>query len=56
MEKFNAEEPKNFKKKVIDYRQLEKTKLNHKQISIIVKNPKVMDGGIFGKNYILYEV
>jgi sorting nexin-7/30/sorting nexin-8 len=56
MEKFNAEEPKNFKEKVIECRKLEKSELNDKQISITVKNPKEMDGGIFGKNYILYEV
>ena len=56
MEKFNAEESKNFKERVIDCRKLEKSELNDKQISISVKNPKEMDGGIFGKNYILYEV
>ena len=56
MEKFNAEEPKNFKEKTIECRKLEKTCLNDKKITITVKNPKEMDGGVFGKNYVLYEV
>ena len=56
MEKFNAEEPKNFKEKTIDCRKLDKTVLNDKIIKISVKNPKEMDGGVFGKNYVLYEV
>ena len=56
MEKFNAEEPKNFKEKIIECRKLDKTVLNDKIIKISVKNPKEMDGGVFGKNYVLYEV
>ena len=56
MEKFNAEEPKNFKEKTIECRKLDKTALNDKTITISVKNPKEMDGGVFGKNYVLYEV
>ena len=56
MEKFNAEEPKNFKEKVVECRKLEKTSLNDKKITITVKNPKEMDGGVFGKRYVLYEV
>ena len=56
MEKFNAEEPKNFKEKVVECRKLEKTVLNDKKISVTVKNPKEMDGGVFGKRYVLYEV
>ena len=56
MEKFNAEEPKNFKERTIECRKLEKSVLNDKTIKISVKNPKEMDGGVFGKNYILYEV
>ena len=54
MEKFNAEEPKNFKEKVVECRKLEKTVLNDKKISVTVKNPKEMDGGVFGKRYLLY--
>lgn len=56
MEKFNAEENKNFKEKTIDCRKLEKTQLNDNKLVIIVKNPKEMEGGVFGKNYVLYEV
>ena len=56
MEKFNAEDSKNFKEKVIECRKLEKTQLNDKKLIITVSNPKEMDGGVFGKNYVLYEV
>ena len=56
MEKFNAEDSKNFKERVIECRKLEKTQLNDKKLIITVSNPKEMDGGVFGKNYVLYEV
>ena len=56
MEKFNAEESKNFKERVINCRKLEKTELSDKKLNIIVNNPKEKDGGVFGKNYVLYEV
>jgi len=56
MEKFNAEEQKNFKEKTINCRKLEKTQLNDNKLVITVRNPKEMDGGVFGKNYVLYEV
>ena len=56
MEKFNAEDSKNFKERVIECRKLEKTQLNENKLVITVRNPKEMDGGVFGKNYILYEV
>ncbi len=56
MEKFSAEETKNFKEKVITCRKLEKTKLNDTKLVITVSNPKEIDGGVFGKNYVLYEV
>ena len=56
MEKFNAEEHKNFKDIKINCRKLEKTQLNNNEIKIIVKNPKEKEGGVFGKNYVLYEV
>ena len=56
MEKFNAEEHKNFKEKVITCRKLEKTQLNNNDITITVKNPKEVEGGVFGKNYVVYEV
>lgn len=56
MEKFNAEESKNFKEKVIQCKKLEKTELSDKKLNITVRNPKEKDGGVFGKNYVLYEV
>ena len=56
MEKFNAEDSKNFKERTIECRKLEKTKLNDNKLVITVRNPKEMDGGVFGKNYVLYEV
>ena len=56
MEKFNAEETKNFKEKIIECRKLEKTQLNDNKIVTTVRNPKEMEGGVFGKNYVLYEV
>ena len=56
MEKFNAEESKNFKEKVINCKKLEKTELSDKKLIIKVSNPKEIDGGVFGKNYVLYEV
>ena len=56
MEKFNAEEPKVFKERTIECRKLEKSVLNDKKVSVTIKNPKEMSGGVFGKNYVLYEV
>ena len=56
MEKFNAEESKNFKERVITCKKLERTDLSDKKLQITVKDPKEKDGGVFGKNYILYEV
>ena len=56
MEKFNAEEPKVLKETTIECRKLDKSVLNDKKITIKVRNPKEMSGGVFGKNYILYEI
>ena len=56
MEKFNAEDSKNFKEKVLTCKKLEKTDLSDKKLIVTVKNPKEKDGGVFGKNYVLYEV
>jgi len=56
LEKFNIEEEKNFKEKIIDCRKLEETQLNSKKLIINIRNPKEVDGGVFGKKYILYEV
>ena len=47
---------KNFKERTIECRKLEKTQLNDNKLVITVRNPKEMDGGVFGKNYVLYEV
>ena len=56
MEKFNAEDSKNFKEKILACKKLEKTELSDKKLIVSVKNPKEKDGGVFGKNYVLYEV
>jgi hypothetical protein len=56
VEKFSAEENKNFKDTKINCRKLETTELNKKEIKVTVKNPKEVKGGIFGNNYIKYEV
>ena len=57
LEKFSADEDKNFKKeKVIDCRKLDKTELNNKNISIEVKNPTEKAGGMFSKSFIVYDV
>ena len=40
MEKFNAEDSKNFKERVIECRKLEKTQLNENKLVITVRNPK----------------
>ena len=56
IEQFSADENKNFKEKTINCRKLEKTQLNDKKITITLKNPREVDGGVFGKNYVLYEV
>ena len=56
MEKFNAEDSKNFKEKILACKKLEKTELSDKKLIVTVKNPKEKDGGVFGKNYVLYEV
>lgn len=56
MEKFNAEEHKNFKEKKINCKKLEKTQLNDNDIKVTVQNPREIDGGVFGKSYVVYEV
>ena len=48
MEKFNAEDSKNFKEKVVACKKLEKSELSDKKIIITLKNPKEKDGGVFG--------
>jgi len=56
LEKFNADETKNFKEKTMDCRKLDKTELSEKNISIEVKNPTEKAGGMFSKSFILYDV
>ena len=56
IEKFNAEIAKDFKERDIQCRKIEKTQLNNKDVKVTVDNPKEKDGGVFGKNYVLYEV
>ena len=45
-----------FKETEIKCRTLEKTQLNGNMLAIAVKNPKEMDNGVFGQNYVLYEM
>ena len=40
----------------IQCRKLDKTELNEKPITVVIKNPKEKDQGVFGQNYILYEM
>ena len=56
IEKFNADEAKNFKEKIIECRKLDKTALNDQNIIVEVKNPTEKAGGVFSKSYILYDV
>ena len=56
IEKFNAEENKNFKERTINCKKLEKSQLSEKEIKIVVGKPTTVEGGIFGKSYIKYEV
>ena len=56
IEKFNPDEAKNFKEKIIECRKLEKTELSDKNISVEVKNPTEKAGGMFAKAFILYDV
>ena len=50
------EDINNINEKTINCRKLAKSILNDKIVNITIRNPKEMSGGIFGKNYILYEV
>ena len=56
IEKFNAEEHKTFKEKKIKCRKLEPTELSGQEIKVTVGNPQAIEGGMFGKSYIKYEV
>ena len=56
LEKFNPEETKNFKEKIIECRKLDKTELNDKNITVEIKNPTEKSGGMFTKAFILYDV
>ena len=52
MEKFNAEDSKNFKEKVLTCKKLEKTELSDKKLIVTVKNPKEKDGKHFPSFYV----
>ncbi len=56
IEKFNAEEHKNFKERTINCRKLEKTQLNENEIKVEVTKPETVEGGMFGKSYVKYNV
>ena len=56
LEKFKLDTEQNFNERIINCRRLEETQLNNNKVIISIRNPKEVDGGVFGKNYILYEV
>jgi sorting nexin-7/30/sorting nexin-8 len=56
IEQFNAEEHKNFTENKIACKKLEKTQLNDKEVKVTVAKPVTVEGGMFGKSYIKYEV
>ena len=48
---------KNFSKKyILNCRKIEKSPLNDKKVSVVIKNPKAVETSIFKSNYISYEV
>ena len=55
MEQIDTDEKK-FKESEIQCRKLEKTQLNGNALSISIQNPKEVDKGVFGQNYVLYEM
>ena len=56
LEKFKLDTEQTFNERIINCRKLEETQLNNNKVIISIRNPKEVDGGVFGKNYILYEV
>jgi len=52
----NIEEDKNFITKTIKCKKLVSTELNGKDVKVIVSNPVVVEGGMFGKSYIKFLV
>ena len=57
IEKFNEEEENKYlKEKKLNCKKLEPTELSKKDIKIVVSNPVTVEGGMFGKSYIKYEV
>jgi len=56
IEQFNAEEHKNFKEKTINCKKLEHTELSGQEIKIVVEKPVAVEGGMFAKSYVKYEV
>ena len=55
MEQIDTDEKK-FKESEIQCRKLERTQLNGNALSITIKNPKEVDKGVFGQNYVLYDM
>jgi sorting nexin-7/30/sorting nexin-8 len=41
---------------LINCKKLEKSPLNDKEVVVIIKNPKIVEAGIFQQNYVNYEV
>ena len=44
------------KKYILNCRKIEKSPLNDKKVSVVIKNPKAVETSIFKSNYISYEV
>ena len=55
MEQIDTDDKK-FKESEIQCRKLERTQLNGNALSITIKNPKEVDKGVFGQNYVLYDM
>jgi hypothetical protein len=57
MEKMDVNENhKKFKEKVIDCRKLEKNDLNGQKITIQITSSKVIEAGVFGQSYTVYDI
>ena len=56
VDKISSEEKHGAKESIINCRKLEQTELNSKKITVTISNPKQIESGVFGQNYIVYEV
>lgn len=56
MDVIDQKEDKQFKDLIIQCKTLIQSKLNGNNINITIRNPKEVDSGVFGQNFITYEV